>query len=54
MSCVPPSDYQERFIQYMKTKFVSLTNDNNNSKSIFDSKIYIFIYLIIKMEFKYN
>ena len=38
MSCVPPSDYQERFIQYMKTKFVSLTNDNNNSKSIFDSR----------------
>ena len=35
MSCVPPSDYQERFIQYIRSKFVSLTN--NNSKISFSS-----------------
>ena len=35
MSCVPPSDYQERFIQYIRSKFVSLTN--NNSKISFAS-----------------
>ena len=35
MSCVPPSDYQERFIQYIRSKFVSLTN--NNSKISFTS-----------------
>ena len=37
MSCVPPSDYQERFIQYMRSKFVSLSN-NNNSKISFGSE----------------
>ncbi len=33
MSCVPPSDYQERFIQYMRRKILckeDITNSNNN------------------------
>ena len=34
MSCVPPSNYQERFVEYMKTKFVSLNNNNNSGISL--------------------